>query len=201
MWIVPASDKCMPQSNPQQIRLVHANTRSRQRPAARYHAFEHLAIDRAHDFWRSHDAAWGSGHDLISLAEMPTGSLHNIGTGRAKPRIRRNGLWIIALDTGQRQCLPRKIQAADLGILIDITQDVSELKCATEMVGQRFSVAFIHTKNANTQPTNRTGHAIAIKIKLTEVWSPNIGARIHFDAVDYCQEIIFAQTETRYRVR
>src|SRR5262249_61039695 len=91
LWNIPATDKCKPQSNPQQIRLVHANTRSRQRPAARYHAFEHLAIDRTHDFWRAHNAAWGMGHDLIGLGETPAGPLHNIGTSRADPRVRRTG--------------------------------------------------------------------------------------------------------------
>src|SRR5262249_5447120 len=124
MWIVPASDECMPQSNPQQIRLVHANARARQRPAARYHALEHLAIDRAHDLRRAHDAAWGPGHDLVGLGEMPTSPLDNISAGRAEPRIRGNGFWIIALDTGQCQRLARKIEAADLGILIDIAQDI-----------------------------------------------------------------------------
>src|SRR5262245_12044356 len=182
MWIVPASDKCMPQSNPQQIRLIHANPRPWRRPAARYHALEHLAIDRTHDFRCAHSAAWRPGHDFIGLGEMPTGAFDNISTGSAEPRVRGTDLWITASDPGQRQCFSREIQASEIGILIDIPQDIGQLKCAAEMVSQGFPVAVIHTENANAQPPHRAGYTVAIKIKFAERWSADIRACVHLHA-------------------
>ena len=132
-----------------------------------------------------------------ALVKCPRARSTSIGTGCAEPRVCRNGLCITALYTGKCQRLSREIQASDIGVLINITQDICQLKRAAEMVGQGFPVAVIHTEDANTQSSNCAGHAIAIKIKFAETWSPNISTSIHLNAIDYSQEIFLAQTETR----
>jgi hypothetical protein len=115
---------------------------------------------------------------------MSAGSFHNKGTGCTEPRIRRNYLWIAILYTSECQRLFREIQASDIGILIDIAQDICKLKRATKMVGQSFPVTVIHAEYAHTQPSNRAGYSIAIKIKLIETRPPDIRARIHLHAID-----------------
>ena len=190
----------MPQSNPQQICLVHADASPWQRPAARYHAFEHLAIDRAHDFRRAYNPAWRPGHDLIGLCEIPAGALYDEGAGRSEPGIRCNRLWIIALDASECQCFSREIQSSNIGILIDIAQDIRKLKGATKMVSQSSPITVIHAKNTNAQASNRAGDPIAIKIKLIEGGSLDVRARIHLHAFDNGQEIVLAQTEARNRL-
>jgi len=92
----------------------------------------------------------GFRHDSVGFGEMPAGSLHEVGTGRAEPRVRGNDLWVTALDAGQRQCFSREIEASEIRVFIDISQDIGQLKCAAEMVGQGFPVAVIHTENADT---------------------------------------------------
>src|SRR5215510_3250555 len=64
MCTVPSSDERMPQRNPQQIRLFHVKAVPWRGPAARYHVFELLAIDRSHDSGRSHDPTRTTRHDL-----------------------------------------------------------------------------------------------------------------------------------------
>src|SRR5262249_28733791 len=119
--------------------------------------------------------------------------------GSAEPRVRGNDLWITAFDTGQRQCFSREIQASEIGILIDIPQDIGQLKCAAEMVSQGFPVAVIHTENANAQPPHRAGYTVAIKIKFAERWSADIRACVHLHAIDDRQEIVLAKTEPKNR--
>ena len=69
------------------------------------------------------------------------------------------------------------------------------------MVGQHFPVGFSQSENPHGETPNGAGNAIAIEIELLEARRADIGARIHFDAVDDGQEIVFNQRVSRNRLR
>src|SRR5262245_29443036 len=150
MCTVLSSDECMPQRNPQQIRLFHVKAVPWRTPAARYHVFELLAIDRSHDPGRSHDLARTAGHDLVCLRKMCACALDNKATGGSEMRIGHDCVWIAGSDTGKRQRLPRQVQASHSGILVYVTQDICQLKRPTKMMRERFPLGVAHAENAHT---------------------------------------------------
>ena len=50
-------------------------------------------------------------------------------------------------DSGGRQRLARKIETADLRVLIDVAQDVRQLQRASQMVGERETGVFLHAED------------------------------------------------------
>ena len=63
------------------------------------------------------------------------------------------------------------------------------------MMRERFSIVVAHAENADAQPPDRTGHAIAVKLKVLQAGRSNILPCIHFDAVNNRKKVLFAQAK------
>src|SRR5262245_28861267 len=150
MCTVLSSDECMPQRNPQQIRLFHVKAVPWRGPAARNHVFEFLAIDRSHDSGRSHDLAWTARHDLVCLRKMCASPVDNKVTGGREVRTGCDCGCVAGADIGKRQRLARQVYAPHSGILVYVTQDICQLERPTKMMREQFSVGVAHAENAHT---------------------------------------------------
>jgi hypothetical protein len=113
---------------------------SARRCEAVHHQFvKDRAISGGHEARRSHDGAWRGIHDAACLVEMLSRSFRNLGAGTPNLRVFHGRHGIIEWHLCRRERLSRKIEPADRRILVDIAQDVGELKGASQMVGQSFT--------------------------------------------------------------
>jgi hypothetical protein len=66
----------------------------------------------------------------------------------------QDGSGLARADADPLQRLPRQVQAPDLGILVDVPQDVRELKRPTEMIGEQVRLAVRQPKDTReSRPT------------------------------------------------
>jgi len=63
------------------------------------------------------------------------------------------------------------------------------------MVSECLSVSVVHAENAHAQSADGTGNPVAIKFKLLQTGTLDIGARVHFHAVDNGKEIVLVQAK------
>ena len=95
----------------------------------------------------------------------------------------------------------RQIEPPDLGVLVDVAQDVGELQRAAEMMRERDAVLLAHAEHADRQPPDRARDAVAIKVERRPIRRADVLRRIHLHAVDHGEEILLAEREIAYRLR
>ena len=125
------------------------------------------------------------------------GVVHRLVDGRIGNHLGRRCQW----DPGGPQGLGRKIDPADLGILIDIAQDIGELKRAAKMVRKLDAGFARHAKNADRQSAHRGSYPVAIEIELLHPRPTNVTGHVHRHAGDHRIEIGAVEIETAHRLR
>ena len=94
-----------------------------------------------------------------------------------------------------RSSSARQIEPADLGVLVDVAQDVGELQRAAEMVRERNAVVLRHAEHAHRQPSHRARHPVAVEVELCPVGRADVLGGVHVHAVDHGEEVLLAQLE------
>ena len=82
------------------------------------------------------------------------------------------------------QRLSRQIEAAERSILVEVAQNVGELKRPAEMMGERKTGLALHAEHPHRQPADGAGDAVAVEIERGAIGRADVGNHIHFHAVD-----------------
>ena len=75
------------------------------------------------------------------------------------------------------------------GIFGKVAQDVGELQRAAEFGRNALPGRRLLSENPNRESADSDRHAFAVSIEQSEARRPNVGADVHFHAVDNGQEI------------
>jgi hypothetical protein len=134
--------------------LSHFDLGPGRRPAAAFQPVEDRAVDAAHHHGRAHGRALALGHRALGLGIVMLGQNGELGAGRGQAWMRQHGRRIVAQDAVLFQRLARQIEAAALGILIDIAQDIGQLQRPAQMVGDIIGALLPGTEDATeSRPT------------------------------------------------
>ena len=106
------------------------------RPALHQHVLQDRAIDRFHQPRRQQPATRPGAHQPVGRGVMLERAPASGAAGTVDARIGDRRVRIGRGDARLPQQLARQIEAADLGVLVEIAQDVGELQRAAEMVRQ-----------------------------------------------------------------
>ena len=117
------------------------------------------------------------------------------------PTLLSTALGSVADNPGLAQLLLRQIEAADLGVFVDIAENIGELQRAAEMMRQRHAILLAHAEHADRQPPHRARDAIAIKVELRPIRRADVLGGVHLHAVDHGEEILLAEPEVAHRLR
>ncbi|MBE7220685.1 MAG: sigma 54-interacting transcriptional regulator, partial [Caulobacteraceae bacterium] len=94
------------------------------------------------------------------------------------------------------QKFAREIEAAHLGVLVEVAQDVGQLQRAAEMVGEILAHGGRHAEDLHRQAPDRAGHAVAIQVELLLARRPDVLPAVHLHAVDDGEKVDPGQLET-----
>ncbi len=117
-----------------------------------------------------------------------------------KLRVSKHSFGIVTLDAVLDQLLVRQIKAADLGVFIEVAQNVRQLQSPAEVVSERNTVLAVHSENSHRQSSDCTCHAVAIEVQRFPTGRADVLGRIHFHAIDYGEKIFLAQRKGPYRM-
>src|SRR5205823_10692042 len=92
-----------------------------------------------------------------------------------------------------------KIDAALRGVLLNVAQNIRQLKSDAAFFGQRQSAARIESEDVDDGQADHARHLIAILIELVErLYAPRL--QVARDAVDHLPEVLVRNPEALYRV-
>ena len=151
-----------------------------------------MPIGRLHQARRAHGAARAGAHDAVGFGEMLGGARRDLAAGGFEVRLGedRGGRASVDLDAGGGKRLARQIEPADLGVLVEVAQDVGELQRAAEMMREPVAGVGLDAEDAHREAADGARHAIAIKIERRPVGRVEIGFEVHRHAVDDGLEIL-----------
>ena len=86
--------------------------------------------------------------------------------------------------------LARQIEPAAPRILVEIAQDIGQLQCAAERIGDRVRVGARVAEDMHRQMPDRRGDARAIQVQRGHVRGAHIFGCVHFHAVDNSVEVL-----------
>ena len=129
---------------------------------------------------------------------MSEGGDFNAGAG--KLRVGGGRQRLVGLHSGSGQRLARQIEPADARVLVDITQDVSELERAAEMMSKRHAGFVRQAENAHREPADSGRDPIAVKVERRPVRSADVLLGVHRHAINHGVEICMAQMKAARHV-
>src|SRR3981081_1230708 len=194
------SDHRVAQDDPQQACAPDPYARPWRREAARRQAAQIILVGLAHDPRRTHRAAWRAAHDGVGALEMLARARHDRRTGAAERAMRQDLARLARRNPRLVERFTRQIEPADLRILVEVAQNIGELKRTPEMVGEPATVLGAEAEDLDRQAADRAGDAVAIKIKGREAGRPDIRQHVHLHAVDDGEEIRTLEPELADRL-
>src|SRR5262245_42759800 len=117
----------------------------------------------------------------------------------AEPRAAQGGHRIAGADAGLGEPFARQIEAANVGILVEIAQDIGELQRASEMMGELDTVLAVETEHSYRQSSDSACHPVAIEVECGKSGRADVLDRVHLHAVDDRQRSPLGQTEVAHR--
>ncbi len=137
----------------------------------------------------------------VGMTEVSAGAFDHRRAGRREPVVGKRRRRIGGSDAGSPQCFARQVQTPDRRVIIEVAQDVGELQCPAQVMGQLPSLRRRHAEDFHAQPSDGARNAIAIEVERREVRSADIRDDIHFHAVDDGEQVLPVKSVPRDRSR
>src|SRR5271165_2141401 len=163
-------------------------------PAAGEQLVEERAINPEHHGGRAHFATRAGGDGLRGGRVMSFGQPGDVSADIGERRLREHPARGRDENSVRLQQFARQIQPVPPGVFGEVTKYVGELQRAPEFRCNALAGWRLLSEDPYREPADSDGHALAIRIEHDEARRPNIGASIHFHAVDNGEEIITPQT-------
>src|SRR5262245_23982674 len=101
----------------------------------------------------------------MSLGEMRLRALDHRRAGLREVLALHRDTRVASVDARALKRLLWQVEATDGGVFIEVAQDVGELQCTAEMMGQLLARLVLHAEDAHRKSADRACHAIAVAIE------------------------------------
>jgi hypothetical protein len=123
------------------------------------------------------------------------GLAHLAEAGMGKRALRRR-----VHQADPAELLHRQVEAAALGILVDVAQDVGELQRPPLVPRELHAGLLRHAEDAHREASDRTRHPVAIEVQGCFRGGDDVLGGVHRHAVDDGDEVVALQAEPAHRL-